>query len=220
MATGTYRRGNEFRIHTDHVEIIMPRRDGSESVAVVDLADLALVKQHTWGMSNGYAASQSYASGRGSEKTTIFLHRLVLGLPHGAGHGRQVDHIDRDRLNNRRSNLREVNASVNMRNTELTNRCGEGFRGVSYQHGNTWKAQMSAGVFNGRQRLVYLGSFESPVLAARAYDFAVLDLNDPHAALNFPEDRERYVSGEIPRPVRRTKNSSRAKRVRKGATPA
>ncbi|CAN0863996.1 Ethylene-responsive transcription factor ERF008 [Linum grandiflorum] len=45
---------------------------------------------------------------------------------------------------------------------------------------------------NKRSR-IWLGSYSSPVAAARAYDTAVFHLRGPTARLNFPE----FLAGEI-----------------------
>jgi len=51
------------------------------------------------------------------KKITLSAHRVVFALVHGQWPTLVVDHIDRDRLNNRPSNLRDVDASTNGKNT-------------------------------------------------------------------------------------------------------
>lgn len=52
------------------------------------------------------------------------MHRLVLGLEDNPGSKTSIvaDHINRCRLDNRKSNLRVVNRSINTRNSVIQNR--------------------------------------------------------------------------------------------------
>lgn len=126
--------------------------------ALVDADDLPLVSAYSWHVSNGYAHAVARIDGR---KTTVYMHRLVAGLP--CGDRRQVDHINRDRLDNQRSNLRVVTHRENQQNRAGLNRTST-FRGVSWRtDGKCWVATAKT---NGRQH--YLGRFKDELDAARA----------------------------------------------------
>lgn len=88
----------------------------------------------------------------------VYLHRFILGES-----PLQADHIDRDGLNNRRSNLRYVTASVNQMNrSEQRNKSG--FRWV---HKNP-----TSGKWHAIVSRKYVGTFDSPEkahLAAKSY---------------------------------------------------
>ncbi len=79
--------------------------------ATVDAEDFALVSPWKWGFTKGYAEHIERADGRVRK---VLMHRLILGLKHGDG--LTADHIDRDRLNNLRSNLRIVTTMENGHN--------------------------------------------------------------------------------------------------------
>lgn len=64
-------------------------------------------------------------------KRTIKLSRLLMD----ADEGMEVDHIDRDTLNYRRSNLRCVTHSVNVHNQRIRPNNTTGYKGVTYEKG-------------------------------------------------------------------------------------
>lgn len=80
-----------------------------ETYTIVDTEDVPRLKALSWHAS---AISErnltQYARGSVGGKT-LMLHRLVLSFPLEG----QIDHIDQNGLNNRKSNLRLVSASVN-----------------------------------------------------------------------------------------------------------
>lgn len=75
-----------------------------------------------------------------------------------------VDHIDGNPLNNLRSNLRIATASQNQANRPTNN--STGYRGV-YKSNSSYKALISV---EGKD--IYLGTFPSAMLAAKAYEQA------------------------------------------------
>ena len=75
-----------------------------------------------------------------------------------------IDHIDRDGLNNRISNLRDCSCSQNSHNTGLTKRNTTGFKGVSYlPKRNKYHAQLC--VLGKRLHVGYFNSAEEAHLA-------------------------------------------------------
>jgi hypothetical protein len=72
-----------------------------------------VLKTHT--PKHGYATYCEYVRGLG--KRTRFVHRLVLEQFHGPPpEGAESDHIDRNKMNNHKDNLRWVSHSENMKN--------------------------------------------------------------------------------------------------------
>lgn len=119
---------------------------------VVDAADYADLSQHRWYRSyKGYAIRQIRVNGR---STGEFMHRRIIGLERGDR--RQTDHINRNKLDNRRENLRVATNAQNAQN--ITAGFGRsGVRGVHWISGNgRWAARATiAGTTH------YLGSFET-----------------------------------------------------------
>ena len=95
-------------------------KDGRiKAYATVDREDVDLVSVHTWRLHR-----KGYATADGA---TVLMHRLILGLD--KGDPRRADHINRNKLDNRRSNLRIVDSQAeNLQNVPARG----GFRGVSY----------------------------------------------------------------------------------------
>ncbi len=89
------------------------------------------------------------------------MHRLILGLE--AGDPLQADHINRDRLDNRRANLRAVTASQNRHNQGSRPGSSSTHRGVSWsEKRGRWEASVNV---NGRAH--FLGRFADELDAAR-----------------------------------------------------
>lgn len=86
----------------------------------LDLKDSPAIKSHTWCVGKtGYLVSN--INGK-----TIKLHRFLLGCkPHEV-----IDHIDGDKLNNRRSNLRKCTPKENAANCPLKKNNTSGYPGV------------------------------------------------------------------------------------------
>lgn len=93
----------------------------------------------------------------------VRLHRMVMN----ANKGQIVDHINGNKLDNRRENLRFCTKQENCRNVHAR-RNKYNFKGIS-KNGNRFMAQIR---LSGK--LKYLGSFNTPILAAEAYDKAAL----------------------------------------------
>lgn len=93
----------------------------------------------------------------------------------------QIDHEDRNKLNNQRSNLRTATSSQNKANVEKY--VGDSqYKGVSWhKHANKWVAQI-----HKDYKHIHIGYFENELDAAFAYDKEAQRLFGPYANLNFP----------------------------------
>ncbi len=113
----------------------------------------------------------------------FYLHREVFrrsGVGNDIPHGCFIDHVNRDKLDNRRSNLRLVTPQQS-----AYNRKGQkDYKGVSLTE-DGWIAHITV---EGRQ--IYLGTFPSERIAAGIYNKAARDFHGEHAALNdlLPEE--------------------------------
>lgn len=91
-------------------EIALSGDSGRGLVAYVDDSDAAVAAGHRWHALRVAGSKTIYARTKIKRKT-VFLHRLVMG----AQKGDEIDHIDGDGLNNRRSNLRFVTHTENLK---------------------------------------------------------------------------------------------------------
>lgn len=93
-----------------------------------------------------------------------FAHRLVWLWTYGGWPSGIIDHIDGNKLNCRIENLRDTTINVNAQNRRRPHKDGSsGFLGVS-EHKGKWQASIRA-----KNKLVYLGRFNSPEQAHEAY---------------------------------------------------
>jgi len=111
----------------------------------------------------------------GGKRVRLLMHRVILDAPCAL----QVDHINGNGLDNRRSNLRLATSSQNKVNRSFKNNIG--YRGI-YQKNTRFEAAIR--VLGSKY---YLGSFASPEAAAHAYDAAARKYHGEFARLNFPE---------------------------------
>lgn len=134
-------------------------------LAVVDLDDVPTLLGVGW-----YRHPGGYASGRIGGRTR-YMHRVLFGEP-----GFSIDHADRDKLNNRRSNLRAVTRSQNQYNMSVHRDNKSGFKGVCWnKKDKAWRS-----VCNRK----HLGSFDDKYDAATAYNFAAAELHGEFAVYN------------------------------------
>lgn len=124
----------------------------------MDDEDFIFLSKHKWyTTSRGYAVRHAYVNGVRKE---VSMHAVIMK----PASGYEVDHINHNRLDNRRSNLRVCSHSENLRNKALQKNNTSGFTGVYLIKANPkWVAVVK---LNGKR--VYLGSFKTKEAAIRA----------------------------------------------------
>ena len=104
---------------------------------------------------------------------TYSRHRLVWAYFNGDPDQQIVDHINRDRLDDRIENLRLATESENRRSSRMYRTNTSGFKGVTCEaRTKKWKAYIYA---NNKRK--HLGMFNSKLEAAAAYQRAALELH-------------------------------------------
>jgi len=147
--------------------------------ALVDEADFEWLSQWTWhAHSRGYAARNSGL--REGKRRKILMHREIVKPAEGL----HTDHINGDRLDNRRVNLRVCTQAENNCNRLKRADNTSGFKGV-YRHSDRNKPRPWVAKIHGNRRYVHVGCYATPEEAARAYDEAALKLHGEFAQLNF-----------------------------------
>lgn len=136
--------------------------------ALIDVADEKLVTRYVW-----YKSEQGYAFALGVGER-ILMHRLVMDAPDYT----IIDHINGNRLDNRRCNLRIVTRGENSRNHWNPEAKKYGYNGVLFDKKlGKWVAFLSANKI--------LGYFTTRDEAATAYDAAIELTNDKFLRRNF-----------------------------------
>lgn len=138
---------------------------------LVDQEDLEWLSQWKWHFKEGYAVRTDNRLGR-----AIPLHREILKTPKGL----QTDHINRDKLDNRRENLRIATSRENNFNKRLLPSNKSGYKGVYFaKDHNKWRVVVT--VDNKKK---HIGYFSDPKLAAKAYDLMVVKIQGEFALTN------------------------------------
>lgn len=104
---------------------------------IVDDQDFGYLNQWKWYFAHGYAVRTQ--NNYPNKSYQVRMHRIILSTPGGM----DTDHINRDRLDNRRSNLRICTRSQNIANTFVEKQNTTGYKGVSWKTANNkWVAQI------------------------------------------------------------------------------
>lgn len=118
--------------------------------AIVDDEDFEKINQHKWHFSHGYAIRDA---GRRKNKKHIWMHRLLNNTPDNL----ITDHINRNKLDNRKCNLRTVDWHKNGTNRGLNKNNTSGYKGIIWRKDNKkWQSRIK---FNYKQ--IYLGCFNN-----------------------------------------------------------
>lgn len=103
-------------------------------VAIVDDDDWLYLSKHKWCYAHGGYASRGVcsqlANGRKDRKRikAIYMHRVIMNPPDGL----QIDHINGNKIDNRKVNLRFATMAENMRNRKIQSNNTTGFAGVAF----------------------------------------------------------------------------------------
>lgn len=127
--------------------------------AIVDDEDFEYLNRIKWHITTkGYAIHSI-------KRINIWMHRYILEKHNLYKNGFEVDHINRNRTDNRKINLRICTGSENRVNTTILKRNKSGYKGVFWdKYNKKWEATIS---FNKKN--YFLGLFDDPELASYAY---------------------------------------------------
>lgn len=161
-------------------------------VTYVDDEDYEWLSKYKWQYSNGGYAKRTATLSNG-EKKGLMMHREILSTPDDMF----TDHINGDKLDNRKSNLRFVDKKQNGMNARKTKSiCASKYKGVTWYR-NKWRAKIG---YNRQQ--ITIGIFKLEILAAVAYDEKALEMVGEYARTNFSEQerndiKEKHVRLEL-----------------------
>lgn len=147
----------------------------------VDKCDVEALGPESWHIKSWWVNSRGYVVRTRPRKEK--LHRLIMErvLGRKLKPFEQVDHINQDKLDCARDNLRLATHAENMRNRGANG--NRQYKGV-YRAQCEKESYVAKITYEGEQ--MYLGTFPTPEKAAKAYDKACVELHGDFAALNYP----------------------------------
>lgn len=144
-------------------------KHAGDYVALVSDEDAGLLTDLTWSLMTPKNALYLY-----NQKTKQLLHRLILEktLHRTLEKGEQVDHINRNGLDNRRENLRLANQTEQNANQRTRKDNTSGHRGVSWSEDRQkWESQI-----NHKGKKFFIGRFDKFEDACAAYKAKAITL--------------------------------------------
>lgn len=151
--------------------------------ALVDDEDFGRVAYDYWGAvkhRNTY-----YAFNTSRQKSILMMHRLIMG----AKDGEIVDHIDRNGLNNQKTNLRFCSCSESSQNrTRCKDGCLSKYKGVTLRkETGKWRTRITV---NGLR--LTLGYFKTEDEAALVYNIGAIKYHKEFACFNIlPQEQQK-----------------------------
>lgn len=122
----------------------------SGKVALVDADDYEYLSQWKWQYDGRYASRVPRVNGVTQKK--LYMHRAIIG----ENSHKDIDHLNRNKLDNRRSNLKPCTRQENTRNRDLISTNTSGVTGVTWvKRIDKWMAQIR---LNGKN--IFLGNYD------------------------------------------------------------
>lgn len=156
---GKRRKWNRYEIHDDYAI----GYDDKGNFFIIDIEDLEEIKSHYWYLgAKGYWMSQcTYQNG---ENKHLKMHKILCRTEDG----QVVDHINRDKNDNRKCNLRACTITENNRNSTIAKNNTSGVIGVTWnKERKKWKAYVIQSN-NGKNPEIFLGWFDNKEDAIKA----------------------------------------------------
>jgi hypothetical protein len=149
---------------------------------IVDPEDYHRLAKNKWHLAKSPTGSYAVRWQRNPANKTrkrIWMHRQVIHIPDNL----LCDHVNCNSLDNRKANLRPASVSQNLCNRpKRKSKTRSKYKGLEWDKTQKkWKARIQI-----NKRKIYLGSFNSEVDAALAYDRAAKKHHREFANLNFP----------------------------------
>ena len=149
-----------------------------KSFAIVDDADFEYLSQFKWQLIGlGYAARNISYKETGGRMKKMYMHIEIMG---NRPEFSNIDHINQNRLDNRRENLRFSTFSQNVSNRTILPNNTSGYKGVSWHKlSKKWTVGIQV---NHKQ--IKLGLYQCKIEAAKTYNEAALKYHGEFASLN------------------------------------
>ncbi len=132
----------------------------------VDDEDYDALSYYKWHLKRSIYTSYAVRWGGkiNGRRVLVRMHRQIIG-----NHDSEIDHINRDGLDNRRKNLRLATRQQNMANRGIQKNNSTGFKGVSNTKS---KCNPFQSIIRVNRKNIYLGCFPTPESAYERYCIA------------------------------------------------
>lgn len=182
-----------------HIRLWKSKNELSNKVSIVDDEDWEEISKYKWytcvwkpdGSCYSRATVPHPQGGKTSKgsprRARIMMHRFLMAPPEGY----EVDHINHNKLDNRRCNLRVCTRAENGRNIRKTNNRSSRYKGVSRSKKgpdmiNNRSKQWTCGItYDGEYH--WVGMYATEEHAALVYDEWAQEHHGEFACLNFPD---------------------------------
>jgi len=141
--------------------------------ALVDDDTFDELNQYNWCFDGDYASRCIKENGKWRK---LKMHRIIMNPENTM----QIDHIDGDKLNNQKSNLRTCTNAENSRNKKLRSDNKSGAKGVHFSK----RDKVFTAYITFNRKNIHLGTFKEKEFAIKAYNDAALMYFNKFANLN------------------------------------
>lgn len=155
---------NDYRIEGDTTYLKMK----NNYECIIDTEDLEKIKIYNWNYNNTYYVIAT------KRKTYIAIHRLIMDFP------KEIDHINGNKFDNRKCNLRIVTRQQNIFNSIKRKNNRSGFKGISFdKESGKYKVVIT---ISGKRH--DFGRYKTPEEAGEVYKKASLKLHKEYSVFN------------------------------------
>ena len=154
-----------------------------EEYALVSPEDYDIVSKYKW-----WKGQYGYARGEVDGKM-VSMHRFIMKPPKD----KVIDHISRNRLDNRRKKLKICTSQENSHNKSISKNKSSKYRGVFYNKRD--KKYRTAFTYN--KIYIYIGDFKNELDAAEAFDMYIVHKKIKEIQLNFPNKKKEYLKKDF-----------------------
>jgi hypothetical protein len=156
-------------------QVFLNGKKGKDLYFIIDDDDYEDIKIHKW----YYNSVKHYVSTVINNKK-IYIHRYIMLLHNKDIHDKCIDHINNNKLDNRKDNLRICSNKENTRNRKIPKNNTTGFKGVYKYSNNRFYIK-----FYFEKKPIAFEIFDNVIDAAKKYDFYAKKYFGEFSNLNF-----------------------------------
>ncbi len=153
-------------------QLIIKSPKYGDYTVLVDDEDYNNVSKHKWCLQK---AKYGFYAARYDKMVYLFMHRVILN----ALNGEICDHVDGNGLNNQKDNLRKCTVSENNRNSKIRKHNSANYKGIELQKSGKYHVRITL-----NKNRISVGTFDTELQAAAAYNRAAIQLHGEFANLN------------------------------------